>query len=181
MFRFWTTISAALILLSALLSAKSAPQPAKKHSITAVAIDGKKYEISGTPNGLNIPGTEGKVVFLEFFGHRCPPCLATISHFIKLQNKFKDKLVILAVEVQGYNTKALKHFKQNAGINYTLFSGQENRLLVSYIAQRAQWQGGIPFLIVMDTKGEVQDIREGIPHNDAFLESLVTSYLPKKK
>ena len=179
--RFWMTISLSLVLFTASLFSESVPQPAKKQSITATTIDGKKYEISGTPNGLKIPGTEGKVVFLEFFGHMCPPCLATIPHFIKLQKKFKDKLVILAVEVQGYDSAKLKRFGQNAGINYTLFSGQENRLLVSYIAQRAQWQGGIPFLIVMDTKGEVQDIREGFPHNDAFLESLVTSYLPKKK
>jgi thiol-disulfide isomerase/thioredoxin len=177
--RHFIRLLALLMTVGTLAFAQTAGSATKKQSITVTDVNGKKYEISGTPNGLKIPGTEGKVVFLEFFGHRCPPCLATIPHFIKLQEKFKDKLVIFAVEVQGYDTPTLKEFGKRAGINYILASGNDNRLFVSYIAQRAQWQGGIPFLIVMDTKGEVQDIREGFPHNDAFLESLVTQNLKK--
>jgi len=164
------------IILSAMLLQGTTAQTVKKETITVKDINGKTYEISGTPNGLKIPGTEGKVVFLEFFGHRCPPCLATIPRFINLQKKYKDKLVIFAVEVQGYDTAQLKEFAKRAGINYILVSGKDNRLLVSYIAQRAQWGGGIPFLIVMDTKGEVQDIHEGLPQSDAFFENIINKY-----
>jgi thiol-disulfide isomerase/thioredoxin len=168
-----------VLIALGLLYTASFGQTAKKESITVKDINGKSYEITGTVNGLKISGIDkNKMVFLEFFGHRCPPCLATIPHFIKLQKKYKDKLVIMAFEVQGYDNTALKKFAENAGINYIVLSREHanNSYFVNYIAQRAQWQGGIPFLIVMDKSGEVRDIYEGFPHSDAFFEKLIAAY-----
>ena len=45
---------------------------------------------------------KGKVVFLEYWGIRCPPCKASYPHLVKLQNKYakSDKFTILASHVQ---------------------------------------------------------------------------------
>ncbi len=134
----------------------------KKSSIELTDIQGKKYTVTGTKEGLKISGMEGKVVFLEFFGHRCPPCLASIPHLIDLQKKHQGKLAIISVEVQGLSQDQLKAFAKKKGMNYTIISGEQERLFVSYISQRAQWQGSIPFLLALDKKGDVQFIQAGM-------------------
>ena len=150
----------ALLLTLALVSTTQAQ--GKKSSLQIKDINGKSYTITGTPEGLKISGMEGKVVFLEFFGHKCPPCLMSIPHLIDLQKKHKGKLAIIAVEVQGLSQNELKRFVKQKGINYTVVSGEQERLFVSYISQRAQWQGSIPFLLALDKKGDVQYIQAGM-------------------
>jgi thiol-disulfide isomerase/thioredoxin len=150
------------LMILSFVNTAQAESPAKKSGIQITDINGKSYMVTGTKEGLKISGTEGKVVFLEFFGHQCPPCLASVPHLVNLQKKHKDKLAIIGVEVQGLNEAQLKAFAQSKGINYTVISGQKERLFVSYISQRAQWQGSIPFLLVLDTKGDVQYIQTGM-------------------
>jgi len=148
-------------------------EKAKKSALEITDINGKTYTVSGTKDGLKISGMEGKVVFLEFFGHQCPPCLASIPHLIDLQKKHQDKLAIIAVEVQGLNETQLKEFVKKKGMNYTVISGEKERLFVSYISQRAQWKGSIPFLLALDGEGEVQYIQAGMLPEES-LEKLFT-------
>ena len=154
----------ALLILSFLNSTQA--EEVKKSSLKITDINGKSYTVTGTKEGLKISGMEGKVVFLEFFGHRCPPCLASIPHFIDLQKKHKDKLAIVAVEVQGLSETQLKNFVKEKKMNYTVISGEKERLFVSYISERSQWieqwRGSIPFLLVLDGKGDVQYIQAGM-------------------
>jgi len=169
----------ALMLLS-FLSTAQAESPAKKSNLQITDINGKSYTVTGTQEGLKISGMEGKVVFLEFFGHKCPPCLASIPHLIDLQKKHKDKLAIIGVEVQGLTEAQLKAFAKSKGINYTVIPGQKEHLFVSYIAQRAQWQGGIPFLLALDGNGDVQFIQTGMLPEES-LEELFQQLSTKKK
>jgi len=135
-------------------------------------IKGKTYTVEGTTQGLKIQGLEGKVTFIEFFGHQCPPCLASIPHLVKLKEKYKDTLAIVSIEVQGFNNEQLKKFVTEKGMNYTVFSEEKASDVVRYIQQRAQWRGSIPFLVALDTKGDVQFVQAGmIP--EASLEDLI--------
>jgi len=143
-------------------------------------VSGKTYTVQGTEQGLKIEGLEGKVVFLEFFGHKCPPCLASIPHLIKLQNKHKDKLAIVSIEVQGYNHAQTAKFAQEKGMNYIVVSEEKATALVSYIQQRAQWQGSIPFLVALDTKGDVQFVQAGMLP-ESSLEELIKQLSNIKK
>ncbi|MEA1880048.1 MAG: TlpA disulfide reductase family protein [Campylobacterota bacterium] len=143
-------------------------------------IQGKTYKVQGTEQGLNIEGLEGKVVFLEFFGHKCPPCLKSIPHLIKLQEKHKENLAIVSIEVQGYGNANTAKFAKDKNINYLVFSEEKASEVVNYIQQRAQWRGSIPFLVAMDTKGNVQFVQAGmIP--EASLEELIEQLSEKKK
>lgn len=162
------------ILLSALLlfsllthiQAEEAPQ------MTITDIKGVEHQITGTEQGLKIKGLEGKIVFLEFFGHKCPPCLKSIPHLIKLQEKHKDKLAIVAIEVQGYNNKQLTEFATKKGINYIVVSDEKAGSFTNYIGQRAEWRGSIPFLVALDTKGAVQFVQAGMLP-ESSLEELI--------
>jgi len=141
-------------------------------AIKITDINNKSYQIIGTEEGFKVKGLEGKIVFLEFFGHKCPPCLKTIPHLIKLQEKHKDKLAIIAVEVQGYSSSQLKKFAKNKGMNYIVVSNEKAGSLVDYISQRAQWQGSIPFLVALDAKGVVQFVQAGMLP-ESSLEELI--------
>jgi len=153
-----------------LFSLLTSVQASEDMSITD--IKGKSYKIVGTKEGLKIKGLEGKIVFLEFFGHRCPPCLKSIPHLINLQNKYKDKLAIVSIEVQGLGNNQLKVFAKQKGINYITASDEKTSGLVDYISTRAQWQGSIPFMLALDKKGKVQFAQAGmIP--ESSLEKLI--------
>ena len=158
-----------LLALTTLVSANEKPLA----QMTMTDITGKTYEVTGTQQGLNIKGLEGKVIFLEFFGHNCPPCLASIPHLINLQKKYPNKLAVVSIEVQGYNNATLKAFAKAKGMNYIVVAEEKAPELVNYIQQRAQWRGSIPFLVAMDTKGDVQFVQAGMLP-ESSLEELIS-------
>ncbi len=162
-----------LLLLSLLTHTHAAEDKRYLAEMTMTDITGKTYDVTGTEQGLNIKGLEGKVIFLEFFGHKCPPCLASIPHLIKLQKKHKDNLAIVSIEVQGYNHEQVKKFAKEKGMNYIVVSEEKASELVNYIQQRAQWRGSIPFLVALDTKGDVQFVQAGMLP-EASLEELIS-------
>ena len=161
-----------ILLLSLTLNAKAAEASQVQQKMSMTDITGKTYAVTGTKQGLKIEGLEGKVVFLEFFGHRCPPCLASIPHLNNLQNKYKDKLAIISIEVQGYNHAQATKFAKDKKMNYTVVSEEKASELVSYVQQRAQWRGSIPFLVVLDTKGDFQFAQVGMLPEES-LEELI--------
>ncbi len=146
-----------MIALSTLNAAQEAVDSIKFKTIT-----GKQIEVIGTDKGFSIPQYKGKVVFVEFWGTHCPPCLISIPHYIELQSKYKDKLAILAIEVQNKPLEGLKEFVKVKGMNYDVVSYKDGLTFVEYISQRAAWSGSIPFLVILDTKGEVQIIQPGL-------------------
>jgi thiol-disulfide isomerase/thioredoxin len=162
-----------LLFISLLTCTHAAEDKRYLAEMTMTDITGKTYDVSGTEQGLNIKGLEGKVIFLEFFGHQCPPCLASIPHLIKLQEKYKDTLAIVSIEVQGYTHEEVKAFAKEKGMNYIVVSEEKAPELVNYIQQRAQWRGSIPFLVAMDTKGDVQFVQAGMLP-EASLEELIS-------
>jgi thiol-disulfide isomerase/thioredoxin len=165
--------TAALLLVSLFTYTQAAQDEKPLAQMTMTDIKGKTYNVTGTEQGLTIEGLEGKVVFLEFFGHKCPPCLASIPHLTHLQKKHKDKLAIVAIEVQGYNNKQVKEFAKEHKMNYTVVSEEKASELVNYIQQRAQWRGSIPFLVALDTKGDVQFVQAGMLPEES-LEELIS-------
>jgi len=159
---------ALILLFASLLTVANGADD--KMSVTTTS--GETLTIIGTEAGLKIKEHQGKVIFLEFFGHRCPPCIRSIPHYKRLQAKYKDKLAIIAVEVQGLDDGALKEFVKNKGINYPTVSHEKAGNLVPYIARRAQWEGAIPFLVVLDQEGGVQLVQAGMLP-ETSLENLI--------
>jgi len=99
----------------------------KQRSFKLSTIEGKDIVIEGTKNGINIPEYKGKVIFLEFWGTHCPPCLYSIPRYVELTKKYKDKVAMLAIEVQGTPKEQLKAFVKEKGINYNIFTQSDNR------------------------------------------------------
>jgi len=134
-----------------------------KNIFEIVDSEGKTLHIDEVENGISFQEHKDKVVFLIFFGHRCPPCLNEIPELIELQKEKGDKLAIIGMEVQRLPKEQLPAFKSTKKINYTLLSDgtAENSKFVSYIAERAQWTGSIPFLVGISPNGEVNFVHVG--------------------
>ena len=137
--------------------------------------DGKSYKIHAQDDQFEIEGMEGKVVFLEFFGLRCPACKEIMPSLIKLQEKYKNKLEVMAIEVQNNDIDPINAYKRQHGINYTTFSNYDVGLVVRYMADNAGWAGKIPFLAVIDSKGKVQVLKIGTVPEES-LEQYITQY-----
>ncbi len=101
-----------LFLLTALIGfTLAAPaQPAFK----VKTVTGKELRFQGTADGIVTSPYEGKVVFIEFWGTWCGPCLLSIPHHVALQEKYKDKLRIIAIETTpNVSNEALRKFVEN--------------------------------------------------------------------
>jgi len=141
----------------------TAPEKLIKDIFQLTTLDGKTLHVDEAKDGIIFQEHKGKVVFLLFFGYRCPPCLGEIPHLKALSAQNHKDLAIIAIEVQRLPSEQLKIFKKDKGINYTLLSGDEgqNPQFISYIGQRAGWGGSIPFLVGINPHGEVKIVHLG--------------------
>jgi len=154
-------------------------QSAEKEYIQLTTLEGKTIHIKGTDNGLSIPEYKDKVVFLEFWGTHCPPCLSSIPHYVDMIKKYKGKLAMLGIEVQDTPKDQLKSFASRYKMNYDIVSYRDAGYFVEYIARRAGWKGSIPFLLILDQKGGVVTMQVGmLPQN--VLEKVVNDLLSGK-
>jgi len=144
-------------------AAATVPETLEKDIFALTTLEGKTLHVDEADGGIIFKEHKGKVVFLLFFGFKCPPCLAEIPVLKAMADEKHDDMEIIAIEVQRLPTDALKSFKADKGINYTLLSGDEgeNAKFISYIGQRAQWGGSIPFLVALNPKGEVKVVHVG--------------------
>ena len=127
-----------------------------------VDTDGKSYKVVGTDNEIKIEGMEGKVVFLEFFGLKCPGCKKIMPNLINVQEKQKEKLQIMAIEVQKNDVDPINTYKQEHGINYITLSNYDVGRVVRYVMEKSGWKGAIPFVVAIDSKGQVQFAQAGV-------------------
>ena len=151
----------ALVLFLGLSFAKDIEKPL---TFELTDINGTTYHITDKPDGIDIKELKGKVVFISFFGHRCPPCRMEIPGFISYtkDKDYQKKAVILAFEVQGLPKDAVKDFAKDTGINYKLIPGSEADDFIRYIGYRTQWNNAIPFMVVIDQTGKVVNYGNGI-------------------
>ena len=203
-----------IIAIVALLSTLIFSANISKEVFKVKTASGKELIFKGTDEGIITSPYEGKIVFLEFWGTWCGPCLLSIPHHVKLQDKYKNDLRIVAIETTPKVTaKELLNYKTNASkaidmskvqwfldnkakdprakaylktpvneleefvksgknINYDLVASKDAGNFLYYITKRAQWQGGIPFLIIFDKQGRVADVIQGMPSEDRLLANI---------
>lgn len=167
------------LLLTLILTFTTLLQAADTPSFTLTTIKDKtitinQLNISKTETGLEFKEFKGKAVILSLWGHRCPPCIKEIPEFIKLTNKHKDNIEIVAIESQRYPAKDVKEFADDYEMNYNVVAGIDYGDFIDYIATMAGYSRGVPLplLIAINKHGEVEQVRAGLVREDE-LEMLV--------
>ncbi len=59
-----------------------------------------------------------KLSMIEFWGTHCPPCKASIPHYINIMKKYGKKVALLAIEAQDTPRSTLINYVKKKGINY---------------------------------------------------------------
>ncbi|MCW1922993.1 TlpA family protein disulfide reductase [Luteolibacter arcticus] len=100
---------------------------------------------------------KGKVVVLEYWGVKCPPCVASLPHLAEMDRENRDKgLVIIGAECQGHSKDEMKPLLEKAKVDYTIVEGAEGPIDVT----------GIPRVFVFGTDGEL--VFDGRPSGAEF-------------
>lgn len=124
-------------------SAQSEP-PAKNVKVTFPDFPESKH-IHGPK--ITIADLEGKVVFYEYWGINCPPCIASMPHLQSLQKKYGDKgFIVVGAHSQGLSEK-VKIFLKEQKITFPIY--QQVRI------PEAPCPGGIPYAVLIGANGRV--------------------------
>jgi len=118
------------------------------------APDFKLTTIDGKP--LTLEGLHGKVIFLNFWATWCGPCRAEVPDLVVLQERYKDKLQVVGLDIDDDDADEVQKYVQETGINYPVAMAPDE--------VRAQY-GGIPALptsFVLDTEGRVVQKHVGL-------------------
>ncbi len=108
-------------------------EPKEKIFILNSVNDGN-ISLKLTQNGIESKDLKDKVLMLNFFATWCPPCKAEIPHLVNLQNKYKDKLQIVAVLLEeNKDINKLKSFINEYKINYFVSISEKNFALAKKV------------------------------------------------
>lgn len=144
-------------------------------------INGKTITIEAKPEGIMFKEAKGKIVLLNFFGKKCPPCLMEIPHLVTLQEKYKNDFEIIALQVQEpMSNEEAQEFVKSKNINYQVADTPQMQDFLGFIMYIAQWQGMIPFMILFDENGIAKQMYQGLVQEE-ILEEDIKKYLPKKE
>ena len=114
------------------------PLAAADFSVTA--IDGQTIRLSAL---------RGKVVLVNFWATWCPPCRAEIPDLIKLQTKYKDRLVIIGVSEDENGLALVKRFVAEHRINYPIV------MSTPALAKVFPGVSSLPTTFVLDGEGRI--------------------------
>ena len=87
-------------------------EPMEVAPFTVTDLDGKT---------ISMADLKGKVVLVNFWATWCPPCRAEIPDLVKLQEKYRDKLVVLGIsEDEDASPQEVKAFGAEQKMNYPI-------------------------------------------------------------
>ena len=142
--------------------------------IFAAAGYSAEYNMNLSPSGLTLghyisgPKVEtGKlashVVVVEFWGHGCGPCLASIPHINALFNQFQEQgLIIIGLQCWDGSDDLVRQVAKSNNIAYTVVNGGS--------LTGADDITGVPHAIVFNASGNC--VYRGHPGNRSFEEAV---------
>jgi thiol-disulfide isomerase/thioredoxin len=119
-------------------------------------------------NMVSLSSYKGKVVLLNFWATWCGPCKAEIPGFVRLQEKYRDDLVIVGYSVDDTAAKA-KAYAAEYKMNYPILLGEGREDVQD--AYGPIW--GIPASFVISKDGKVCKKHLGIAPEAVFEKEVV--------
>ncbi|MBK5100870.1 MAG: TlpA family protein disulfide reductase [Desulfobacteraceae bacterium] len=126
----------------------------EKASEGPTAPDFSLPDLSG--NMTSLAQYRGRVVVVDFWATWCPPCKMSIPELVKLQEKYRDKgLVVLGISLDDpgrASDKYLRAFKDDYNINYTVLRFN-HQVLRDYFGFETP---AIPTMFIIDREGKIR-------------------------
>jgi thiol-disulfide isomerase/thioredoxin len=163
--------------LAAPAQKKTPPRPAPNANLPKVTqIDEAGLKTALTPNG--------KPLLVNFWATWCDPCREEFPDLVKINTENKGKIDFITVslddldDINGAVPKFLSEMK--AEMPAYLLKVADESTVISAIAK--DWNGGLPFTILYNEKGEIAYFRQGKVKSDlvkAEIEKLVPKSAPQ--
>lgn len=116
-------------------------------------------------NSVRLSDFKGKIVFLNFWATWCPPCRTEMPHMQTFYEKYKDDMVILAVnpnkvENQGFDDsekaeEKAREFAEQEGYTFPILLDRDDSVWDMYR------QRGIPANYMIDREGMIRYLKPG--------------------
>jgi thiol-disulfide isomerase/thioredoxin len=111
---------------------------------------------------------KGKVVLVNFWATWCPPCRAEIPDLIKLQDKYRDRLVVLGISEDEVGVDAVRTFVAAQKMNYPV------AMTTPELRKTFRGVMALPTTFVIDPEGRLVQKHVGMLNAaDAELETQV--------
>jgi thiol-disulfide isomerase/thioredoxin len=136
-------------------------EPMDVPGFTVTDLDGKT---------VSLADLKGKVVLVNFWATWCPPCRAEIPDLIKLQEKYRDRLVVVGVsEDEDASPQEVKAFAEQQKMNYPVVMSTPE------LARIFKGVSALPTTFVIDPEGKIRQRHVGMLR--AETTELETQYL----
>jgi thiol-disulfide isomerase/thioredoxin len=128
-----------------------APNMSKQGEVHKLrSIQGKHITIVERKTGFIFPQYKNKVVILQMFGKNCSHCIKEIPVMRKIYQKYRNKLEIIAVQVEDKMTsREAKRLIQKYHIKYPIIPGDDATNLQYNIQSTYGWTGVLPYTLVI--------------------------------
>lgn len=122
-----------------------------------------------------------KVYVLEFWATWCKPCMAGMSHLSTLAEEYKDKVIVIGVDIYEEKVRSLKPVNVKAFVDsmgnrmgFSVATEDTNFTVADWIEASAEENNGIPRTFVIDYDGKLAWI--GHPKDlDSVLPKIATN------
>jgi thiol-disulfide isomerase/thioredoxin len=121
--------------------------PAPVGDFTVTDLDGRTISSSDL---------RGKVVLVNFWATWCPPCRAEIPDLIKLQQKYRDKLVVLGISEDEIPADEVKAFAVAQKMNYPVAMTKPE------LAKIFRGVSALPTTFVINPEGKIEQRHVGM-------------------
>jgi thiol-disulfide isomerase/thioredoxin len=145
------TIRLTAFLLLGFVSASAQSQPAE---LTLKDIHGRYVTLSAY---------RGSVLLVNFWATWCVPCRTEIPDLIKLQRQYRNQgLRIIGITYPPEKLSEVRRFARRLRMNYRVALGTKASKSLFSPSE------SLPITVVIDRKGIVRDLIEGIMYSDEF-------------
>ncbi|HUR33321.1 MAG TPA: TlpA disulfide reductase family protein [Vicinamibacterales bacterium] len=136
-------------------------EPMDVPAFTVTDLDGKTIAFADL---------RGKVVLVNYWATWCPPCRAEIPDLVKLQEKYRDKLVVIGVsEDEDASPQEVKAFGVEQKMNYPIV------MATPELSKIFKGVTALPTTFVIDPEGKIRQRHVGMLRADTT--ELETRYL----
>jgi thiol-disulfide isomerase/thioredoxin len=116
---------------------------------------------------LRLMDYHGKVVLINFWATWCLPCRTEIPDLINMQKQYRPQgLRIIGITYPPEKISEVRRFTRKLKVNYRVVIGTKTTKALFTTSET------LPMTIVIDRRGAVRDVIEGIMYADEFDEKV---------
>lgn len=127
------TLLTGIMIATVLCGVSALAKKELKLGDTAPEVSVKMINDSEYGKKFSLSDFKDKVIVLEFWATWCPPCRQSIPHLSKLQEKYKDKVVVIGISNEEKSVVE-KFFKAQTEMKYRVAVDDEDKTNGIYMA-----------------------------------------------